>query len=102
MAAFASKHGEVVAANILKVMNDDDDNFDDDNDDNNILKEVMGCGAPSPYKPPFVGMLVPFGAGEGVGVFNGFHIPSFVGTKLKYANLFTDQFWKTAGLKVPQ
>ena len=50
MAAFAGKHGETVAAN--------------------ILKEVTGCGAPSPYKRPFVGMLVPFGAGEGVGVLN--------------------------------
>ena len=67
-----------------------------------VVKEVTGCGAPSPYKQPFVGMLVPFGAGEGVGMFNGFHIPSFVGTKLKYADLFTGQFWKTAGLKVPQ
>ena len=81
MAAFAGKHGETVAAN--------------------ILKEVTGCGAPSPYKQPFVGMLVPFGAGEGVGVFNGFNIPSFVGTKVKYADLFTRQFWKAAGLKVP-
>ena len=69
---------------------------------NFLVKEVTGCGASSPYKQPFVGMLVPFGAGEGVGMFNGFHIPSFVGTKLKYADLFTGQFWKTAGLKVPQ
>ena len=81
MAAFAGKHGEVVAAN--------------------IVKELKGC-TPSPYKQPFVGMLVPFGASEGVGMFNGFHIPSFIGTKLKYSHLFTDKFWAVAGLKVPQ
>jgi len=81
MAAFAGAHGETVAKN--------------------IVKELTGC-SPTPYKRPFVGMLVPFGSGAGVGIFNGFHIPSFVGARLKYGELFTDKYWSMAGLKVPQ
>lgn len=81
MAAFAGAHGETVARN--------------------ILQDLMG-GSPSPYKRPFVGMLVPFGRSAGAGMFNGFHIPSFVGSRLKYGGLFTDKYWTMAGLKMPQ
>jgi len=81
MAAFAGAHGETVAKN--------------------IVQDLMG-GAASPYKRPFVGMLVPFGKSAGAGMFNGFHIPSFVGSRLKYAGLFTDKYWTMAGLKMPQ
>jgi len=81
MAAFAGAHGETVARN--------------------IIKEVMGC-SPAPYSTPFVGMLVPFGSSGGAGMYNGFHIPSFVGARLKYAGLFTDKYWSTAGLQMPQ
>ena len=103
MAAFAGAHGETVAKN--------------------IVQDLMG-GAASPYKrvnellnffclydrksactfqlQPFVGMLVPFGKSAGAGMFNGFHIPSFVGSRLKYAGLFTDKYWTMAGLKMPQ
>jgi len=81
MAAFAGKHGEVVAAN--------------------IVKELMGTPLIQ-YKQPFTGMLVPFGKSEGVGLFNGFHIPSFIGTRLKYATLFTEKYWGMTGLKQPQ
>ena len=51
---------------------------------------------------PFTGMLVPFGRSEGVGLFNGFHIPSFIGTRLKYATLFTEKYWGMTGLKEPK
>jgi len=81
MAAFAGAHGDTVAKN--------------------ILQDLMG-GPPSPYKRPFVGMLVPFGRSAGAGMFNGFHIPSFVGARLKYGGLFTEKYWTMAGLKVPQ
>jgi len=81
MAAFAGAHGETVARN--------------------IIKELMGC-SPAPYKRPFVGMLVPFGSSGGAGIFNGFHIPSFIGTRLKYGGLFTDKYWTMVGLKIPQ
>merc|ERR1711953_312723 len=81
MAAFAGAHGETVARN--------------------IIKEVMGC-PPTPYKRPFVGMLVPFGSSAGAGMFNGFHIPSFIGSRLKYGGLFTDKYWSTVGLQIPQ
>jgi len=81
MAAFAGKHGELVASN--------------------IVREASGC-PPYEYKRPFVGMLVPFGASAGAGIFNGWHIPSFVGAKLKYADLFTSKYWGLVGTKVPQ
>ena len=35
-------------------------------------------------------------------MFNGWHIPSMVGTKLKFSHLFTDKYWGLAGLKAPQ
>ena len=97
MAAFAGAHGETVGKN--------------------IIKEVMGC-SPTPYKrvkhcltqkcfkitdfQPFVGMLVPFGSSGGAGMFNGFHIPSFIGARLKYGGLFTDKYWGMVGLQMPQ
>ena len=40
------------------------------------------------YLQPFVGMLVPFGSSGGAGMFNGFHIPSFVGTSVATNNHF--------------
>lgn len=81
MAAFADKHGEVVATN--------------------IISQARGCPL-TPYKRPFVGMLVPVGSKAGVGIFNGWSVPSFAGTKLKYADLFTSKFWDVAGVKMPQ
>eukprot|EP00092_Neocalanus_flemingeri_P015668 GFUD01016959.1.p1 GENE.GFUD01016959.1~~GFUD01016959.1.p1 ORF type:complete len:376 (+),score=91.40 GFUD01016959.1:233-1360(+) len=81
MAAFAGKHGELVASN--------------------IIKEASGQTT-SQYKQAFVGMLVPFGTGAGAGIINGWHIPNFVGAKLKYADLFTSKYWGTLGIKVPQ
>jgi len=81
MAAFAAKHGELVVSN--------------------IVREASGS-TPSPYKRPFIGMLVPFGASAGAGIFNGWHLPNFVGAKLKYADLFTSKYWGLVGIKVPQ
>jgi len=81
MAAFAARHGELVVSN--------------------IVREASGS-TPSPYKRPFIGMLVPFGASAGAGIFNGWHLPNFVGAKLKYADLFTSKYWGLVGIKVPQ
>lgn len=81
MGIYAMKHAELVASN--------------------ILKEASGS-SPSPWKAPFFGMLIPFGASAGSGYMNGWHVPNFVATMLKYKDLATSKVWGIVGVKLPQ
>lgn len=67
----------------------------------NILKEVLG-GSPTPWKVPFVGMLIPFGASVGSGSMNGWQVPNCVAAMLKYGDLGTAKIWGIVGLKPPK
>jgi len=81
MAAYADAHGQHVAKAIV--------NFTKG-------KQVK------PYKTPFVGMLVPVGANNGVGNMNGMNLPGAIATVLKSRDLFTSKTWKGISLKVPE
>jgi len=80
MAAHANNHGALVA--------------------DNIIRSITGQ-AKKPYKQAFVGMVVTFGEKTGVGVFNGWHLPAFVCSKLKGRDLFVGKHLAELGIKQP-
>ena len=49
----------------------------------------------------FTGMIVTVGKNYGVGVINGWHLPSWVWGLVKGKSLFTAQFWADMGQKMP-
>lgn len=54
------------------------------------------------YKTPFVGMVIPVGAKQGVGIMNGYNIPGPIATVLKSRDLFTSKYWKMCMLEPPK
>lgn len=83
LGVYAMKHAELVVSNILKVASG-------------------SCCSPTPWKLPFVGMLIPFGASVGSAIANGWHIPNVVAARLKYGDLATAKTWGMVGLDMPQ
>jgi len=80
MAVYAMNHGELVAGNIIRAAQGQ-------------VKKT--------YQQAFVGMVVTFGERSGIGIFNGWNLPSFICARLKGGDLFTPKQWSLMGIKQP-
>ena len=83
MAAYAQRHGEHVAKNIVDQVK-------------------KGKTEMKPYSKPFTGMIITVGKDAGVGVMQGWNLPSFACAYLKSKDLFSSRYWGIMNQKMPQ
>ncbi len=67
----------------------------------NILNRMAGKEEEVNYEPPFSGMLLSVGANAGVGVHNGWSMPSAVVAMMKSRGLYCAKYWAAMGQTMP-